>query len=276
MNFSMNATWSRGVELVRDNLQLLSVIAGVFLLLPTVAAYLLLPDFQILMDPSVSEEQTAAWIAENAGMLSVIGIFALVMNFAGYGAMVALTGGSRPTVGQAIGAGFRIVPSTIAALVLFAIAYMIGSIAIITPISLLASLGGAGGVAVLGMIAALVFVVWLMARLSLTLPVLALEDTLNPLKAMVRSFGLTRPRQWAVATFWVVLGVVYTIITLLVTGVFGVIAALAGTGTAASAIMGLANGILAMAVGMLISAIAVAMYGQLDAPSPERVEKTSE
>lgn len=276
MNFSMNATWSRSVELVRDNFQLLIVIAGVFLFLPTMAAYLLLPDFAILMDPTANEDRTAAWIEENIAMLGVISVLAFFMNFAGYGALVALMGRARPTVGTAIKTGFRIVPSTIAVLLLFVILYMIGSIVIVMPISLLATLGGVPGLAVLSVFGAFVLMIWLAARLSLSMPVLVLEDTLNPVKAMIRSFRLTAPRQWAITVFWVVLFVIYILISLLVTGVFGVIAALAGTGTAAMVIVGLVNGALGMAVGILICAIAVAMFGQLAGPSAERIEETFE
>ena len=35
MQFDMNRTWSQAVALVRANFQLLAVIAGIFLLLPT-------------------------------------------------------------------------------------------------------------------------------------------------------------------------------------------------------------------------------------------------
>ena len=36
MTFDMNRTWNEALSLVRANFQLLAVIAGVFLLLPTV------------------------------------------------------------------------------------------------------------------------------------------------------------------------------------------------------------------------------------------------
>ncbi len=276
MDFSMNATWSRAVDLVRDNFQLLVVIAGVFLLLPTMAAYLLIPDFQALIDPTADPDMVAERMAEIAAPLVAVGAIALVVNFAGYGAMVALMGRMRPTVGAALKTGFVIVPSLIAVLLLFIIIYMLGSIVLIAPISLLATAGGVPGLAAIGIVATLVFIVWLMARLSLSMPVLVLEDTLNPIKAMIRSFRLTSARQWSILLFWAVIFIVYMVISLVVTGVFSVIAALAGTGTAAMVILGLVNGVIAMAIGMLICAIAVAMFGQLAGPGAERIEQTFE
>jgi len=276
MEFSMNATWARAVELVRDNLQLLAVIAGIFLLLPTMAAFLLIPDFQMLMDPAADEAETARIIEEVLGPLSILVVVALVFNFAGYGAMVALMGRSRPTVGAALKTGFAIVPSMIGILLLFVIAYMIGSIAIVAPISLLASLGGAPALSIIGVVAVLVLVIWLLARLSLSLPALVLGETRNPAKAMMRSFRLTRPRQWGIALFWVVVFAIYGLISLLVSGVFGVIASLMGDGIAANAVLGLVNGAMSMAIGILISAIAVAMFAQLTGPDAEKIEQTFE
>ncbi|MGB3712220.1 MAG: hypothetical protein WA985_11070 [Erythrobacter sp.] len=274
MNFNMNATWARAVELIRDNLSLLAVLSGVFLLLPALAIYLLLPDFGIMMTPGVDDAQMEAWLRENAAAVTGLGLFALFMNFTGYGAMIALMGRRRPTVGEAIRQGIRIVPSTIAAMLLTIIVYVIAGIAIVTPITLLATLSGMAGLAIIGVLVAFVLIIWLISRLSLTMPVLVIERTLNPVKALVRSFRLTKPKQWPITLFWVVLFAVYTVISLLVTGLFGVVAALAGTGTAATAIMGLANGAMSMAVGTLICAIAVAMYGQLAGPGAGDLEET--
>ena len=274
--FNMNAVWSRAVELVRDNFQLLAIIAGVFLLLPTMAAYLLIPDFQTLIDPAADPEETAARLQAELGPLVIVGLIAGLFNFAGYGALIALMGPSRPTVGTALKRGIAVVPSTLAVLILFAIVYLLGTIAVVVPISLLATLGGTTVLTLLAVLITVLFVVWLMARLSMTLPALVLGDTLNPVKAMLHSFRLTAPRQAAIVLFWVVLTVVYVVISLVVTGIFSLVAALLGTGPAALVLLGFVNGVLAMAVGVLLCAIATAMYEQLAGPDPERIERTFE
>lgn len=56
MKLDMNAIWSRGMALVRENLQLLAVIAGVFFLLPTLAFYFLVPGMEQLMVPGADPE----------------------------------------------------------------------------------------------------------------------------------------------------------------------------------------------------------------------------
>ena len=104
MNFDMNTCWSRAVELLQSNFQLLLIVAGVFLLLPTLAFYMLIPDMQMLSDPTIDQDILAEKMLEMAGPLMAVGLVSTVFQFAGNAAMVALMGDARPTVGQAIGA----------------------------------------------------------------------------------------------------------------------------------------------------------------------------
>lgn len=276
MKLNLNAVWSRAVELVRDNFSLLVVIAGVFLLLPTITTYLLIPDVATLLDPAADPEVLAAQISEFVGPLIGVGFLAMIFQFAGYGAMVSLMGEGRPTVGQAIGNGFKMVPSLFVIMILFLIMYLVGALVIMVPISLLAALANAPALSFLAVILIFVFVLYLMTRLSLSMPALALEGSLNPFTAIGRSFKLTSSNQWRILLFWLVLGVLYFIIALLFTGIFGVIAALFSTGMVASLILGLVNGAMGMIVGMLLCAIAVAMYGQLSGPGADEIEQTFE
>lgn len=274
MNFDMNAAWSRGIELVQSNFQLLLVIAGVFILLPTVAIYLLLPNMQLFLDPTADPEVLAQQMQAVMGPFIGGALFATLFQFAGYGAMLALMGEDRPTVGQALGAGIKAVPSLIAILIMFAIVYVIGAVLIMLPISLLVGVAGAPALGLIAIVPVLIFILWMMARLSMSMPVLVLGGTLNPVTAMTRSFAMTKPRQWAILGFWAVIFVVFTVISLLFNGVVGLIAAIAGTGTVAMLIVGLANGLTSMIFGMLICGIAVAIFVQLSGPGKDSIEDT--
>lgn len=274
MNFDMNTVWSRGLELITSNFQLLLVLAAVFLLLPTVALYLLVPDFQAFVDPAADPDVVLDRMGEIAVPLISVGLISTVIQFAGYGAMIALMGDHRPTVGQAIGSGFKIVPSTLAIMVLWMLAYFIGGIVIIIPFSLLAGLSGSTALAVIGFLPVLIFVIWLMARFSMSMPTLVLQPTLNPIQAILNSFKLTGPKQWMILLFWTVVMVIFFVISLLFNGMFGVVAALLGTGTSAMLVLGLANGVTTMASGILICALSVAMYDQLSGASTAKIEET--
>ena len=115
-----------------------------------------------------------------------------------------------------------------------------------------------------------------MARFSLIMPVMAFEETLNPFIAISRSFKLTGPSHWRIFAFWGVLLVLYVVAALLLGGVFGVVAALAAEGVVAALILGLTNGAMATAVGMVACALVAAMHIQLAGPGDAEISETFE
>ncbi|MEL6239570.1 MAG: hypothetical protein AAFQ90_13400, partial [Pseudomonadota bacterium] len=249
MNFSMDTAWGRAMELIKDNFQLLAIVAAVFLLLPSVAVYLLMPDFVALTEPGADPEVVLAQFQESLVPILMVSGLAMIVQFAGYGALIAMMGGARPTVGEAITTGFKITPSMLAVFVLFFLLYFIAAVVVSLPFALIAGLLGAGALAgVLAVLPILLVSVYLAARMSMSMPVVVLEDTLNPFAAILRSFKLTHKKQWSILIFWTILFVAYMVVALLFTGGFGVIAALAGGGTATALILGVANGALAMAI----------------------------
>lgn len=276
MSFDLNKVWTRGTKLVVDNLQLLIVIAGIFVLLPTIAVYLLMPDFQTLTDPAADPQVVAEQMGKIIGPL--IGIFGILslFQFAGYGAMMALIGPDRPTVAQALGTGIKIVPSTLAIMLAFFVAYFLGAMIIMVPISILGGVAGSTVTVLLGIIPVLLFVAWLAGRMSMCMPVMVLDGTLNPLTVIKTSFALTLANQWQIMMFWAVLMIVFTVISLLFNGGMGLIAALFGSGTAALAITGFANGLTSMVSGMIIVGVAAAMHEQLSGPNLRTIQDTFE
>lgn len=274
MNFDMNTCWSRAVELIQAHFQLLLIVAAVFLLLPNVAIYMLIPDMQSIVDPMADQDVVAAQMASIIGPLIGVGLVSLVLQFAGYSSMVALMSDARPTVGQALGTGIKAVPSLLGLAIIFFIMYFLGAMAIIVPFSLLGGLAGLPFVAAIGFIPVLVFVAWLAGRASMSLPIMVLEGTLNPVTAITKSFALTKPRQWPIIGFWAIIIVIMVIASLIFTSVFGLIAALTGSGTVSALILGLTSGLTGMIYGIVMCGIASAMHGQLSGPSVEAIEDT--
>lgn len=274
MNFDMNSCWSRAVELVQANFQLLLIVAAVFLLLPTVALYMLIPDMQAMVDPTADPEVVAAQMWDMAGPLFGAGFVTLALQFAGYSAMVGLMSDTRPTVGQALGAGIKTVPSLFGVLIAFALGYVLGAVVIALPFSLLGAVVGTAITGVLAVIPVLVFVVWLAARMCMTMPVMVIEGTLNPITAILRSFALTKPNQWSILGFWAVIIGIFFIASLIFSSVLGLVGALAGTGIVGALILGLASGFTGMIGGMIFCAVASAMHSQLAGPSADAIEDT--
>ncbi len=274
MGFDMNGAWSRGVALVRENFQLLAVIAGLFVLLPTLAFYYLVPGMDVLMDPTADPEIVQAQVMSQVGPLATWGIVGSIIQFIGYGAMVALMGDTRPTVGEALKSGATSVPSVVGAMLGFLVLYILAAVIVTLPIALLAGGLGLSALALLIPLLVLAVALILMARFSITLPVIVVEKTFNPLTALKRSWDLTRPARWRVLSFWAVLGLAYVVISLLLVGLFGLVAAMMGDGDGSRLLMGLVNGVLAMLVGMLVCGLAVAIHRQLAGATEAEIAAT--
>ncbi|MEO9463757.1 MAG: hypothetical protein ABJ242_13595 [Marinomonas sp.] len=278
MQFDMSKTWDRAVQLFSSNFQILAIIAGVFLLLPSIIMYIAVPELanlEAIMDPGGDPEKMMARLGEFYGSFAGWGLLTSAASFIGYSAMVALIGENGITVGEAIMRGLKSIPTLIAVMILFFIAYMVAALVLFIPVGILAAVSEAlaAVLSVVAVIGILVMMVYLMARFSVTMPVIMLEKTYNPVTAMLRSWRLTGPRHWALMGFWLLLMVAYMVIALLVGGAIAAIAALA-SGSTGALIMGVMSGILGALVAMLISAIAVAIYQQLAGSTPEAVSET--
>jgi len=232
------------------------------------------PDMQTVMDPAADPEILARQFGAIAGPIFLGVFFAILLQFAGYSAMVALMGDDRPTVGQALATGIKSVPSLLVVLILFVLAYAVGALVIFVPFSLIAGVAGAPALAFIGIIPVLLFVVWLMARMSLTMPAIVIGGNFNPFGAIGDSVKLTGPNQWQIMLFWVVIVVITTVASLILSGMVGVVAALMGSGTLQMLIVGLINGATGMITGMLYCALAAAMFLQLSGPSTDLIEET--
>jgi len=281
MPFNMNRTWSQAIALVRANFQLLAVIAGVFLLLPSLLFAILMPDTVDWMQLGQNPEALAAAMGGSILPLFAYALISFLLQIVGFGAMIALVGDSRPTVGEAIGRGVRSLPTVIAATLVFVLAYVAIMLLFSALIGLLsaaaAAIGGAGvsGVIAIILMAALVAaVLYVSARLSLTLAVVVLESERNPITALRRSWMITKPSGGAIFGFYVLLGIAYFVISLLLFGLLGVIGAALGEGAASALFMGLVNGLVGAFVGMVMSGIFVSMHRQVAGLPTEVIGRT--
>ena len=279
MAFNMNRTWSQAIALMRGNFQLLAVIAGVFILLPSVAISLVMPQPFAFLTMGEDPEQMAAAMSAVIGPLIVFGLLAFVLQMIGYGAMIALTGDERPTVGEAIKRGAKSLPTIAGAFLLFILAYMLLAVILSLVTALVTGLLGEGAAGVVGFVIFLLLfiaVLYVTVRLSLTLPVIVLESAMNPIKALRRSWRLTKPHAKAIFGFFALLAIAYMVISLLLFGMLGVVAAGLGEGTGSALFLGLVNGLIGAAVAMILSGILVSMHQQLAGRAGAAVDRSVE
>lgn len=274
MEFEMNRTWSEAVRLVKANFQLLALLAGIFLLLPSLVMIVSMPEFaQLITDPAADPEVVNAQLEEVLSGFFVFILLTIAISMVGYGAMVALIGPERPTVGGAIAKAFKAMPTLIASFLVFVVGYLLLALLLGVVGGLLAAalafVIGEGGATGLMSIVLLVVICYVLTRFSLLLPVVIIDRVANPFTAFVRSWRLTAPARWRIFGFFALLFVTYMIIALLVVLVMGGLSAAAGSG--AALILGIVSGLLGVVVGMLFSAILVSMHGQLAGTSDRPV-----
>ncbi|MCW1401635.1 hypothetical protein OKA06_04585 [Novosphingobium sp. MW5] len=192
MKFDSNRAWLEAMAAVKACRSLLVPVAGVFFLVPSVATSFFLGDVQArIMENMANREVLNGIIEAEFGKIMGFGLGAMIAGFIGYLAvLVLLTDRTRPTVGEAIGRGVKYLPTLLGAVILGYIGLMIGLTLVAVVGGMIAAvLGGLG--AALMFIAIFAFVLALTVRLSMTLPVIVVENTLNPVTALVRSWRLT-------------------------------------------------------------------------------------
>ena len=270
MTFDMNRTWSQSLALVKANFSLLSVIAGVFLLLPGALFYVALPELMNALATTQDPDRMMAILEAHAGKLAGFGLLATIAQLIGYLGMIALMGDDRPTVGEALRRAFAGLPTAVGATLLLVLVYVVVGLALSVVLGLLAAGAGAVGgeglaavIVMIGVAAVMVAVLYIVTRFTLTTPAIVLDKLANPVTAMKRSWGLTRPHAMRIFGFFALLFVAYLVIAMLLGGVVGLIASALGGGAATALVNGLFNGVLGAGVAMLFSAILTSMHQQL-------------
>jgi hypothetical protein len=280
MNFDMGRAWSEATAKFSANFSLLAILGGVFFFIPSLIMFIALPDVMGgLMAPNADPTQVEAMMSSLGASFFGIYLLILLASFVGYVAMVALLGDSRRvSVGEAIGTGFKALLPLIAIMLILIVAYIVIAIGVGLVLGLLiaavgaASTGAASVLTFVLVIAAVIGVLWVMTRLSMITPVIALEGVMNPITALTRSWSLTRPAQRSLFLFYLVLFVAYFVIAIVLFMIMGLITTLIGM----PSVLGFLNGVTGALVAMLFSAIFVAVYNQLAGTSAANISDTFE
>lgn len=185
--FDSNRAWQDASGAVKSNRDALIALAGVFIALPSFALAVLLPqpEPQPGTDMDAAMQLATLYFRDNWPALVILGLLSTI----GTMAMLSLFGhASRPTVGEAIRKGLAATPITILAQMI--IGFVMTGL-VLAPLTLL-SLGGSKALGAVGLLIGLAIAGWFWTRTSLTTPVIAVENTRNPLAAVQRSFALTK------------------------------------------------------------------------------------
>ncbi len=272
----LERAWNEATALLSANRDVVLIVAAVFFFLPNVISTLILPSQDALImqmeamgDQPDPEEIFALFGDYFAGSWWIYLVFGLVQAAGVLGLLALLTDRSRPTVGEALAFGGKaLIPYIVAQILL-------GLAVILTPILLIA-LGAAinPGIAALLGIVGVVLMIYIWVKFSLLSPVIAIERVMNPIKALARSWRLTKGNSLRLFALYVLLIVALLVLSLVAGLVFALFGVLGETvGLLATAIGG---GLISMAFTTIMLAVLAAAHRQLGGGSAEAARRTFE
>ncbi len=263
MRFDSNQAWQRAVASVSASRDVLWAVAGVFILLPSLAFSLLFPQ----PEPSADASPEAMIAAMQAFYVEALPWFLPVALLQGVGTLTLLallTDRRRPTVGEAIRTGAFALLSYIGAQLLLGLGIgLVGAVLVG-----LAAASGSGPVAALMMVLVGAVVIYAMVRTSLVAPVIVVEGQSSPVAALRRSWALTEGQAGRIGLFFLLLFVVAAVLLIIVAGLFGVLAGLVASDHGAMVINALVSGVLGAGFSLYFVAVLAAVHRQLAGADP--------
>jgi len=276
MTFDMSEAWRDATAMIKANRELLTVIAGIFFFLPSVASGFAVPPMGTLFsDPEAMQAQVMEFYASYGWVFALV----ILVQIAGYLAMLALLRDrGRPTVGQAIGTGLKgLLPAIGTVLVLILGLTLVGVVVglVIGVMSMALGEAGAaifGGVLTLGLLA---FFIYISVKLSLWAPVIAVDKVHSPFAVLRRSWRLTKGNSLRLFLFYLLLAVVYVVVSIVLGLLVGTLALVLGE-TAGLIVSAVLTGLIGAIAAVIYVGVVAAAHRQLSGPwaAAERIGET--
>lgn len=278
MQLNLGHAWTEATSMLNSNRDTIAVLAGLFFFLPYFALAIFAPD-AVNPAPVEAPPGTDPEVALRASMEAIQAQYAdnwlaflvlFVIQFVGSLAVLALLSDrGNPTVGEALQAGVRGMPSYLATLVLSAV---LAGVVVGVPFALIGFIAPPAVMIIIG-IALMVGMLYLFVKFLLIAPVIAIEGELNPVKVLQRSWALTKGNSFRLVAFLILLFIAVGVVSTLVAAVFGFVFA-AFSPSIENIGNGLITSLINAVVGSLFLAVYAAIHRQLAGPSTESVAGT--
>lgn len=243
MTFSWDRAWSDAVSMARAHIEILLVVAGLFMLLPAFAVVLYLPQPPLKAFDDATMRAWNAYFASNWFPL----LLANIVTWMGQATILALLLNSRR---QMVSQSLR---GAVTLLFPFAVLNLITELAVF-----------AGGFALI------VPGIYLFGRLAVAGPAMLAERTSNPLDAIARSLSLSRGKGWRIAGLVIFVWVVMSITTGALKSAIAVLLVLVVSTTAIVEVTALLSALLDASVSLVTVVLAAAIYRQLVSERDQR------
>lgn len=233
---SYDDAWNDLTSMVKGNASLLAVLAGAFLLLPNFAQSIWAPP------PEIKAFDMNAIKALNDYFFSNFPVLLLCQLPVWFGTAAILTlllDTQRPTVGDALKAA----------------GVLLIGVVLLNWLTQIAVFGG--------MLAFLLPGLYLLGRLAVAAPAQMAERIANPLKAISRSFEITRGNGWRTALLIILVAIVAGVAGAALGSVIGVVFQVALPDDAAKTVDALLRSTISAASALLMILLSAAIYRQL-------------
>lgn len=274
MKFNMSDAWRDATAMMSGNREVLLIVAGLFFFLPSLVLGLVLGNVQTEVQglATGSPERTAEIALSIYGQWWWLLILITIVSVVGYLALLALLrDNNRPTVGEAIRIGFVGLLPAIGTYFVLCLGMGFGA----TLLAMGARATGSGAVSLLiGAIIA-ILAVYVMVKVSLSGPVIAIDKVHNPFKVLGRSWKLTKGNSLRLFLFYLLIGIVYFVVVLVVGMIVGVLTLAAGA-SAGLIVNAVLSGAVSAAFYVILVAVIAAAHRQLAGPSAAAVSETFE
>lgn len=244
----LSACWNDVMQLFRQNRELLLSVAGVFILLPSLAFAYFVPQ------PVTPEGADFTELAETMRQFYVNNIFwialvGLANGFATLAMLVLMLDRDRPSVGHALRRALALLLPYYAMGILSSIAVFLGSLAFVLP------------------------GIYIFIKLVIAGPVMVAERIASPVAALRRSWRLTKGNSGRVLLFVVIIAITAFFVYLTSVTVVGLVIRLAVSAELADTLTTLIDSVLSMVLTVLMVCVYAAIYRQLANPDAEAVAR---
>jgi hypothetical protein len=266
VKLDMGKAWSEGTALLSANFGLVATVVGLFYFLPTFAIAILFPDIAnpAMPEPAPGSDPTAAFETMLAALQEQYArswpffLFTVIAQYIGALSVLALfTERRNPTVGEALGAGFRGAPTYFATQILLGLALGLVAVLLGAAAFFISPFLGAVVIFLLVILAAYASI-----KLILVPAIIAMEGELNPITVMRRSWSMTKRNSLLIFLFLVVLTLTIGLLALVVGLVFGLVFAAFGE-PVASIGAGFVDAVVNAVIGAIFLAVLAGIYRQL-------------
>ncbi|WP_374414551.1 hypothetical protein [Novosphingobium colocasiae] len=267
MKFDSNRSWMEALADIRANRDLLLTVGAFFFLLPTLVSLVLTADLQVGAAKAMEDTKAlTAFVNQHGSTFALATSAELLVNAFGMLALLRLLSERhRSTVGQALLAALQGIPGLmgIAALLMLVLLTVLTVVVITLGSLLIVVLGERVGGVLTAIVALVAGGLYPLARLSMAPPALVLEGQINPLRAAIWSWRVTRGNGVALALFYFLLSMAFSMVGLVMKLLFYLLSAVFGQGMVFYLLAGVLNGLLSLAEWLIVTAVLYRAYRQL-------------